>query len=358
MPDFIERPVEPGPGPVQAKKTPKANKANQIITWRNSIFSLLFIVCLMIGGTMLAANRLLGAGPLPAPKIVWIKPGTIGWTLARQLRDEGVVSDPYSFFLALRVQTSGRDIGSGEYRFNAYQPLQSVIAQLRRGDSIARQLTIPEGLTSAEIASLINNNPWLGGEAILPPPEGSLLPETYNFQRGDERAKLAERMRLAQQKLLDELWPRRAQGLLLETPQQAVTMASIVEKETALPGERGQVSGVYHNRLRRLMPLQADPTVIYAITKGAAPLGRQLTYNDLALVSPYNTYVVPGLPPAPIGNPGGAAIAAALHPEATENLFFVANGAGGHVFAATMAEHERNVAKWRQFEQDQKNKAK
>ncbi len=303
---------------------------------------------------MLAANRLLGAGPLPAPKIVWIKPGTIGWALARQLSDEGVIADPYSFFLALRVQTSGRDLGSGEYRFNAYQPLQSVIAQLRRGDAIARQLTIPEGLTSAETATLINNNPWLGGEAVRVPQEGTLLPETYNFQRGDERTKLVERMQKAQTKLLDELWPQRAESLLLETPQQAVTMASIVEKETALPVERAHVAGVYYNRLKSLMPLQADPTVIYAITKGERPLGRALTYSDLALVSPFNTYVVPGLPPGPIGNPGKAAIAAALHPKATADLFFVANGNGEHVFASTMAEHEKNVAAFRKVQAAQR----
>ena len=324
---------------------------NQPTTFRNSVFGLLLILCIAIAGAMIAANRLLGAGPLPAPATVWVKPGTMGWALASQLYQEGVIADPYSFTIALRAQSNGRDIHSGEYRFNAYQPLQSVIMELRRGEAIVRQLTIPEGLTSAEIAVLINGDPYLDGPPVAVAPEGSLLPETYNFSRGDGRAAMVTRMQAAQQKALDSLWATRAADLPLKTPQEAVIMASIVERETGVPAERARVAGVYLNRLRQNMALQADPTVIYGLTNGAGPLGRPLLSGDLAKPSPYNTYLQPGLPPTPIANPGRAALQATLQPEHNDYLYFVASPSGtGHNFAATLAEHDRNVALWRKFE--------
>lgn len=309
-------------------------------------------MCLISFATgMFGAHRLLGAGPLSAPKEVWIKPGTTGFALARQLTDEGVIYDPFSFMLALRVQTSGRDIKAGEYRFNAYQPLQSILEQMRRGDVIVRQFTLPEGWSVAEAAQMLQANPLLEGDVGSLPPEGSLLPETYNYARGDQRSTLITRMKAAMDKTLAELWAQRAADLPFKTPQEAVTLAAIVEKETALPSERPRIAGVYENRLRKNMLLQADPTVVYGITGGQRPLGHALTVSELANPSPYNTYIHPGLPPGPIANPGRAALQAVLNPEKNDYLFFVASGTGGHVFAATLQEHDKNVAKWRKIEQ-------
>ncbi len=308
-------------------------------------------MCLLsFAAGMFGANRLLGAGPLTAPKEVWIHPGMSGFDMAKELSAEGVVYDPYSFLLAVRAQSDGRDIKAGEYRFNAYQPLQSVIEQMRRGDVIVRQVTLPEGWSVAEAAQMLQADPLLDGDVGVLPPEGSLLPETYQFVRGDTRAMILNRMKAAMDKTLAELWANRAPDLPVTTPQQAVTMAAIVEKETALPAERPRIAAVYENRLRKNMLLQADPTVVYTLTKGTRPLGRPLTLNDLATPSPYNTYTSPGLPPGPIANPGRASLEAVLHPETNDFLYFVADGTGGHVFAATLAEHDKNVANWRKIE--------
>lgn len=311
-------------------------------------FLLMCLISFAVG--MLGANRLLGAGPLEEPKEVWVKSGTTGVALAHQLTQEGVIYDPYSFMLALRLQTSGRDIRAGEYKFTAYQPLQSVIDQMRRGDTILRQFTLPEGRTVAEAVEMLKADPLLTGDIVEVPAEGSLLPETYKYERGDSRASVIARMHAAMEKTVAELWKTRAAELPITSVKEAVTMASIVEKETSRANERARVAGVYYNRLRHSMLLQADPTTVYAITKGSGPLGRAITVSDLAVISPYNTYVVPGLPPGPIANPGRASLIATLQPEKNDYLYFVADGSGGHVFAKTLAEHQQNVAKWRKIE--------
>jgi UPF0755 protein len=197
-------------------------------------------------------------------------------------------------------------------------------------------------------AEAVDRSPVLEG-AVQAPPEGALLPETYEVRRGEDRAVVMARMQDAQTKLLARLWPTRQSGLPFATPEQAVTLASIVEKETALPDERPRIAAVYINRLRAGMRLESDPTTIYGISRGR-PLGRGITRAELAEVNPYNTYQVAGLPPTPIANPGKAAIEAVLNPPQTTELFFVANGQGGHVFASSFAEHQKNVAHWREIE--------
>ncbi len=215
------------------------------------------------------------------------------------------------------------------------------------GKTVARRLTLPEGLTSFEVVALVQKAEGLEGEVQAVPPEGTLLPETYHYARGETRAEVVARMGRALDQVLDELWPERAPGLPISSPEQAVVLASIVEKETAVADERPLVASVFVNRLKKGMRLQSDPTVVYGLTGGKGPLGRALTRKDLQTPSPYNTYLADGLPPGPIANPGRASIEAVLNPAKTEYLYFVADGDGGHRFAKTLAEHNRNVAQWR-----------
>ncbi|MGH6919137.1 MAG: endolytic transglycosylase MltG, partial [Geminicoccaceae bacterium] len=225
----------------------------------------------------------------------------------------------------------------------------SVINMLARGETVARRLTVAEGLTVAEVFRLLAETEGLSGELPEPPPEGSLLPETYFYALGDERAALVRRMQRGMRQLLDELWPARVDALPLADREQALILASIVDKETGVAEERGAVAAVFYNRLRRGMRLQSDPTVIYGLTEGNGPLDRELTRADWLHDSPYNTYLIDGLPPGPIGNPGRAALEAVLNPDDVDYLYFVADGSGGHAFGRTLEEHNRNVAKWRRL---------
>jgi len=213
---------------------------------------------------------------------------------------------------------------------------------------------LAEGWTVREVFDVLQASPLLEGPLPPPPAEGTLLPETYFFVRGDSRGALVERMKGNMSETLARLWAKRDPKVALESPLQAVVLASIVEKETGLKDERARVAAVFHNRLKKGMSLQSDPTVIFAVTLGKAPLGRDLTYADLKLDSPYNTYVIVGLPPSPIANPGEAALTAVLHPKATKELYFVADGTGGHAFAETMDGHLKNVAKWRKLQKQNK----
>jgi UPF0755 protein len=226
--------------------------------------------------------------------------------------------------------------------------LARILSDLRAGRVVRHLITVPEGWTSEMAAQAVARQAVLLGQAPTPP-EGALLPETYEVRRGEARAAVLARMQEAQTRLLARLWPARQPGLPFASPKEAVALASIVEKETALPAERPRIAAVYINRLRAGMRLESDPTTIYGISKGR-PLGRGITRAELAQVTPYNTYQVAGLPPTPIANPGRAAIAAVLNPPQTNELFFVANGEGGHAFSASFAEHQKNVARWREIE--------
>jgi len=286
-------------------------------------------------------------GPLEADTIVLIPRGAGVDTIARRLEDAGVVGDPFIFRVGVWLSGATRDLQAGEYLFLIGTSMRGAMEVLRAGKPFTRRLTIAEGLTSAEAAVLINDAEALDGEAAEVPLEGSLLPETYHYVRGDQRADVIRRMQRALNETVAELWPKRAPGLPLKDEREAIILASIVEKETGVPEERPLVASVFVNRLRAGMRLQSDPTVAYGVTNGSGPLGRALTRQDLQTPSPYNTYLNDGLPPGPISNPGRAAIEATLNPAATEFLYFVANGDGGHVFAKTLAEHNRNVEQWR-----------
>ena len=295
-----------------------------------------------------------GPGPLAVAETVVIEKGAGVQRIAATLYASGVVGDRFLFAAGARLTGRGRAMRAGEYRFPAGISMDRAIALLASGETVKRRLTVAEGLTVRQALALVAADGGLAGDLPEDVPEGSLLPETYFFSLGDSRAALVRRMRESMQETLRSLWSKRAPDLALETPEQALVLASIVERETARPDERARVAVVFHNRLRRGMRLQSDPTVVYALTRGEAPLGRPLGRADLRVDSPYNTYRVNGLPPGPIANPGRAAIEAALHPAQTDELYFVADGSGGHVFARTLSEHRRNVARWRRIERERR----
>lgn len=307
----------------------------------------LVVAVLGIGGYWLLheARR---PGPLTASRTIVIPAGTGVSGIAGLLAKQGVIRDPVSFTLLARLSGHGRALKAGEYEFPAAVSEVGAFAIIAEGRTVRHRLTIPEGLTSPEIVALVRNAPALKGDPGPVPPEGSLLPETYIYAYGETRREMIARMERGMTRLVAQLWRERRKDLPLATPEQAVILASIVEKETALPQERPLIAGVYVNRLRRGMKLQADPTVAFALEHDRSRgLGRPLTHADLSVVSPYNTYIVKGLPPGPIANPGRASLVAAMQPQPTEDLYFVADGSGGHRFSRTLAEQQRNIARER-----------
>ena len=293
-------------------------------------------------------------GPLAADKVVTIDKGLDRRDIAALLEKEGVISNAALFSLASQVnRIMGGSFKAGEYAFPANASMERVMSLLSLGRVVTYKLSIPEGFTSAMAVARVAGNEVLAGDAPPPPPEGAIMPDTYVFTRGMTRARLVSDMQDAQTRLLGEIWSRRPADFILKTPQELVTLASIVEKETGVDRERPLVASVFLNRLKQGMRLQSDPTIIYALTGGREKLDRPLTRADLALVSPYNTYTNAGLPPTPIANPGRAALEAVINPAQTSYVYFVADGSGGHAFAATLDEHNRNVTKWRKLARDQ-----
>ncbi len=268
--------------------------------------------------------------------------------IAANLQRVGVLRSRSIFVAAAQLTGAARALKAGEYEFTAREPMASVLDQLKAGRVVRHQITIPEGLTSDEVVDILADFSGLAGVAPTPP-EGSILPETYAVQRGEDRAAVLRRMMDARDKLLTSLWEKRAEGLPFKTPEEAVILASIVEKETGLASERPRIAAVFLNRLARGIRLESDPTIIYGISRGR-PLGRGIRQSELVAQTPYNTYRIDGMPPTPISNPGRAALAAVLDPPKTDELFFVADGRGGHVFAASFAQHQVNVKKWRVVE--------
>ncbi|MFN7113873.1 MAG: endolytic transglycosylase MltG [Alphaproteobacteria bacterium] len=292
---------------------------------------------------------------LPENTMMFVEPGSPVAKIARDLETQGFVKSALVFEIGARyIQLRYPDRGglkAGEYQMPVTAAPRDILRILQMGKTFQRRITIPEGLMAVEIIALINAADAMTGEITDIPPEGSLLPETYHYTRGTKRSDMVSRMQRSMTAALAELWEKRAEGLPLATPQEAIIFASIVEKETAIAAERPRVAGVFVNRLRLGMKLQTDPTVIYAITEGKTRLGRPLLRRDLEEVdSPYNTYKYAGLPPGPIANPGYQSIAAALNPETHDYIFFVADGTGGHAFGKTLQEHNRNVQRWRQIQ--------
>lgn len=292
-------------------------------------------------------------GPLEQEAVVLFEPGTSVSSMAKELADIGAVRYPELFIAAARARGDASALKAGEYKIPAGASVFDIIDLLIEGKSILHYLTAPEGRTTQQILRLIAENETLVGDLTLAPAEGELLPETYAFTRGRTRDELVSDMMKAQDAIMSELWDGRAMELPFSTPEEALILASIVEKETGVPAERPLIAAVFINRLKKRMRLQSDPTVIYGISQGE-PLGRGLRVSELERPTPYNTYVIFGLPPTPIANPGRAAIEAVLNPADSDALYFVADGTGGHVFAATLEEHNDNVAQWRRLEREQR----
>jgi len=284
-------------------------------------------------------------GSKPGPHDVIIKEGSTIRSVSRQLAKEGAIpGSARTYYVMARLFGSNDPIQAGEFQIPKGMSGASVLDLLQHGKPLLRLVTVTEGMPSIIVEEKLAASPYLSGPTPSIP-EGSLLPDSYGFERGDSRAALVRQMQAAMTKTITQLWPKRSMDCPLATPEQAIALASIVEKETAKPAERPIVAGVYCNRLKIGMKLDADPTVIYPVTKGK-PLGRRITKSELHASNDYNTYERPGLPAGPIANPGKASIEAVLHPAQTKALYFVADGTGGHVFAETLAEQNANVAKW------------
>jgi UPF0755 protein len=312
------------------------------------LLALLIVAGLAGGGWWYAQRAYAGPGPLEEPvQMVVPRGGTTA--IAEALAERRVIADPRAFLAAVWLTRGEGPVRAAEFLFPAHASLRDVLNILRDGRPVQRRLTIPEGLTARQITAVLDRAEGLTGE-VPAFEEGALLPETYNYQWGDTRAAVVRRADGAMDAALNELWPRRQPNLPLATPREALILASIVERETGKPEERPRVAAVFINRLRRGMPLQSDPTTAYAAADGGV-LERPLTRADLDRDHPFNTYRIRGLPPGPIASPGRDAIRAVLQPEASDFLYFVADGTGGHAFARTLEEHNRNVARWREVEQ-------
>lgn len=292
-------------------------------------------------------------GPLAAETSVVIPRGSGVEAIARRLVDAGVVSDANILAIGAKVTGQARKLKAGEFAFPAAVSAREALDILEQGDTVVRRVTVAEGLSSLDVVAIVEAADGLVGEVGDVPPEGALLPETYHYAWGDGRADIVARMQSAMDETVDRLWADRAADLPIASPEQAVILASIVEKETGVAEERPLVASVFVNRLKRGMRLQSDPTVAYGIAGGEG-LDRPLTRADLRQKTPYNTYVIDGLPPTPIANPGSASIAAVLRPAETTYLYFVADGTGGHAFARTLAEHNRNVRAWRKIQRQRR----
>ncbi|MCD8498184.1 MAG: endolytic transglycosylase MltG [Alphaproteobacteria bacterium] len=311
---------------------------------------------LVVGGISWGAYEFKKPGPLTEVQVFEIPAGTGLSAVSDNLQTAGIIEHPKIFMVGVVLHGKSGQIKAGEYEITPGMSPQDIMDKLVKGDIIRRQVTVREGLTSHEVVELLKTVEDLSGDVASVPPEGRLLPETYTYSKNEPRSEVIAEMKADMDKALLELcptqpcWPEPLKSL-----DDVLTLASIVEKETGVPEERKRVAGVFLNRLRKGIPLQTDPTVIYAITKGQhkndgkGPLGRRLLSKDLSFDSPYNTYKYAGLPPGPIANPGKASIEAVLHPEEHDLIYFVADGSGGHIFAKTLAEHNKNVAEWRKI---------
>ena len=314
----------------------------------NAIFTVLVVVSVAVGGALyVGKQRFEAPGPLAEDKVVNIPRGLGIRDIADLLQREGVIDQPWVFIGGVMVLKARGDLKSGEYQFTKGASLADVVNTIVENKVVQHALTVPEGLTSEQIVAKLLENDALSGQIKEIPREGTLLPETYKFTRGMTREQIIQRMQQAHRHLLQEVWEHRMPDLPVKTPEQLVTLASIVEKETGKPDERSRVASVFVNRLKSKMRLQSDPTIIYGLTGGKGSLGRPILKSEIEQPTPYNTYVIDGLPPGPIANPGRASLEAAANPARTKDLYFVADGTGGHVFSENYDQHQKNVARLR-----------
>ena len=347
--------LEPEQVPPPPKRSERAR--NPFVVVGNAIITIVLV--LLIGSATAyyyGMQKIEAPGPLPEEKVVNI-PARAGMAdIADTLQREGVIDNNRWAFIGAVIALKARsELKPGEYAFQKNASLHSVIATMVDGKVVQHSVTIPEGLTSEQIVARLSENDIFAGSINEIPREGTLLPETYKFPRGTTREQVIGRMQQAQKRLVAEVWEHRNPDIPVKTPEQLVTLASIIEKETGKADERSRVAAVYVNRLRQKMKLQSDPTIIYGLVGGKGTLGRPIKRSEITQPSPYNTYVVDGLPPGPIANPGRASLEAAANPARTRDLFFVADGTGGHSFTETYDQHQKNVAKLRAMEKQIQN---
>jgi UPF0755 protein len=341
------------PERVPAPKRRSKRVRHPLVIVGNAIFTVLIVVSVAVGGALyLGKQRFEASGPLSDDKVVNIPRGLGIRDISDLLVREGVIDQPWVFIGGVLVLKARGDLKSGEYQFSKGASLADVVNTIIENKVVQHALTIPEGLTSEQIVAKLLENDTLSGQIKEIPREGTLLPETYKFTRGMAREQIIQRMSQAHRNLLQEIWEHRMPDLPVKTPEQLVTLASIVEKETGKPDERSRVASVFVNRLKSKMRLQSDPTIIYGLTGGKGSLGRPILKSEIEQPTPYNTYVIDGLPPGPIANPGRASLEAAANPARTKDLYFVADGNGGHVFSENYEQHQKNVARLRVIEKN------
>ncbi len=347
--------LEPERVPPPPKRSARAR--NPFVVFGNAVITIVLGLMIGAGGVYVYGRQKLEApGPLQEDKVVNI-PARAGMTdIADILQREGVIDNNRWAFIGSVVALKARsELKPGEYSFQKSASLRDVIGTIVEGKVVQHAVTIPEGLTSEQIVARLSENDIFAGAVREMPREGTLLPETYKFPRGTSRDQVIARMQQTQKRVLAEIWERRNPDIPVKTPEQLVTLASIVEKETGKADERSRVAAVFVNRLRQRIKLQSDPTIIYGLVGGRGTLGRPIKRSEIQQPSPYNTYVVEGLPPGPIANPGRASLEAAANPARTRDLFFVADGTGGHAFTETYDQHQKNVAKLRTMEKQIQN---
>jgi UPF0755 protein len=345
-PSEVIKPAMAPPPPIRVKK-PRGG----LLSTLSGIFS--FFAVLALGALVtfvVIAQQAAAPGPLESDRVVVVPRNTGTSQIADILAREGVIDKPLLFQLTTVVNQQRGQLKAGEFVFRANTSISEAINILAEGRALLHSVTIPEGRTSYQIVQILRENEILSGDVPEVPPEGSLLPDTYKFERGMTRQQIIDTMTQAQRATLERIWSRRVADLPIQTPEELVILASIVERETGRADERPRVAGVFINRLRQNMRLQSDPTIVYGLVGGQGTLGRGIRRSEITQPTDYNTYVINGLPPGPIANPGRAAMEAVANPSRTSDLFFVADGTGGHAFSETYDQHRRNVARWRQIE--------
>jgi UPF0755 protein len=342
--------LEPEQVPPPPKRSERAR--NPFVIVGNAVITLVLVTMIGAGGAYIYGKQMLEApGPLREDKVVNIPARAGKGDIAETLQREGVIDlNRWLFIGGVFALKASTELKPGEYEFRKNASLRDVIGTIVEGKVVQHAVTIPEGLTSEQIVTRLSDNDIFSGAVREMPREGTLLPETYKFPRGTTREQVIQRMQQSQKRVLAEIWERRNTDIPVKTPEQLVALASIVEKETGKADERSRVAAVFVNRLRQKMKLQSDPTIIYGLVGGKGTLGRPIKRSEIMQPSPYNTYVVDGLPPGPIANPGRASLEATANPARTRDLFFVADGTGGHSFTETYDQHQKNVAKLRTLE--------
>jgi UPF0755 protein len=348
------QPETPAPPPPRSRRA-----KHPLVVALNFVMMVTVLTVLAVGGGLYFGKaRFTAPGPLTETRTVLISRGADLESIAAVLKRRGVIESDLLFSVGVRLSGAANDLKAGEYLFEPGVSMQQVMTSLVSGRSLLHAITIPEGLTSRQVVDRLLAHELLVGDIREMPEEGTLLPETYKFTRGTTRQQLLAQMRRARDRTVADIWQRRSPDLPVDGVDEFVTLASIVEKETGKADERPRVAAVFINRLERNMRLQSDPTIIYGLFGGEGkPADRPIFRSDIDKPTPYNTYVINGLPPGPIANPGRAALEAVANPSRTDDLYFVADGTGGHVFAESLAEHNRNVARWRQVEEAQEDVA-